>query len=417
MAIRIPIVTEFNSKGIKQAIKQFKQLETVGQKAQFALRKAAIPATAAIAGLTAGLFDATKAALGDQAAQQALARQLQRSTKATDAQIAANEEWISTQGKLLGVTDDELRPALAGLARVTGSIGKAQKATSLAMDIAAAKGVSLGTVTKALEKAYGGNYKAIGLIAPELRGMIKEGATLEQVMKKLNEKFGGEAAAAAETTQGKFKRLKVSLDETKESIGEALLPIIEQALPILQKFADWASKNPEAFTAIAVAIGAVALAITAVNIAMALNPFSLIAAGIALLVVGLAVAYKKFEGFRKVVNTVVNGIIGYFEFMVNAWIKAINLVIKGINLVKPGKDIPSLGSVTLGRISEAYGGTSAAAFRAAEMANQGPAMTAPAIATNANRGVTVNVNTGVGDPVAIGKSVSNVLDAYGRRAS
>ena len=49
MAIRIPIVTEFDSKGIKRAIKQFKDLEGAGAKAQFALKKAAIPAAAALA--------------------------------------------------------------------------------------------------------------------------------------------------------------------------------------------------------------------------------------------------------------------------------------------------------------------------------------------------------------------------------
>ena len=34
--LSIPIVSSFNDKGIKRAVKEFKQLETVGQKAQFA---------------------------------------------------------------------------------------------------------------------------------------------------------------------------------------------------------------------------------------------------------------------------------------------------------------------------------------------------------------------------------------------
>jgi len=415
--LSIPIISSFDNKGIKKAIQEFKQLEGAGAKAQFALKKAAIPAAAALATVTAGLFDAAKAAMEDQSAQQALARQLQRSTKATDAQIAANEDWIATQGKLLGVTDDELRPALAGLVRVTKSIPKAQQAASLAMDIAASKNISLQTASKALERAYGGNLNALAKIAPELKGMIKEGASAEQVFEALNKKFGGEAAAAAETTQGKFKRLRVALDETKESVGEGLLPIIEQALPYLQKFANWAQENPTAFMAIAAAIGAVALAITAVNVAMSLNPFSLIAAGIALLVVGLGVAYKKFEGFRKVVNVVINAIIGYFEMLVNNWIKAINLVIKGINLVKPGKDIGYLSAVSFGRIGDSGGGTSAASLRAFESANPGPSMTAAPEMAASSKGVNITVNTGVGDPVAIGKSVKGALDAYDRRAS
>jgi ElaB/YqjD/DUF883 family membrane-anchored ribosome-binding protein len=414
--LSIPIVSSFDNKGIKKAIQEFKQLEGASAKAQFALKKAAIPATAALAGLGAALFDATKGALDDAAAQGVLARQLQRSTKATDAQIAANEEWISTQGKLLGVSDDELRPTISALSRVTGSLTKAQKGASLAMDIAAAKNIDVAQASKVLERAYGGNLTAIGRLVPEMRGMIKEGASLEEVMAELNKKFGGEAAAAAETTQGKFKRLKVAMDETKESIGEGLLPIVESALPILQKFADWASENPTAFTAIAAAIGAVALAITAVNIAMALNPFSLIAAGIALVVVGLVTAYKKFEGFRKVVDKVINSIIGAVELFANNWIKAINLVIRGINLVNPGDDIGSIKEVRLPRITEAYGGTSAAAFRLADSSNPGPSLSTPEMAAS-SRGVNITVNTGVGDPVAIGKSVRGALNAYDRRSS
>jgi len=389
MAIRIPIVTEFNSKGIKQAIKQFKQLETTGQKAQFALKKAAIPAAAALATVTAGLFDATKAAMDDQAAQQALARQLQRSTKATDAQIAANEDWIETQGKLLGVTDDELRPALAGLARVTKDIGKAQKATSLAMDIARAKGMSLSTVTKALERAYGGNLNAITKIAPEFKKMIKDGATLEQVMAKLSNKFGGEAAAAADTTAGKMQRLSVAMDETKESVGEALLPALEATLPVLQSFSDWASENPETFKNIALAIGGITAATLALNAAMAVNPYVLLAAAI----VAVATAVNKlYDAAEKM-----NGIKGVGAKLVAGLFGAQYLLPKVISDVRGNNEQP-------------MGGTSPGSFRGFDMANVGPTM-----ATTNNRGVIVNVNTGVGDPAAIGKSVSDVLDAYLRR--
>jgi hypothetical protein len=330
-------------------------LEGVGAKSAYAVKKAAVPAAAAIGGLAVALGDATKAAMEDAASQAELARTLRTSTGATDKAIASTEEWISQQGKLLGFTDDELRPALAGLSRATGSIEKAQKAAGLAMDISAAKGVSLETVTKALEKAYGGNLTALGKLDPAVRDMVKGGASLDEVMAKLSGTFSGSATTAANTTAGQFKRLGIAMTETKESIGTALLPVIEAALPILQKFGAWAQDNPGAFVAIAGAIGGVALAITAVNIAMALNPFSAIAAGIALLVAGVVVAYNKFEGFRNVVRNVVNGIASYFEFMVNAWITAINVVIRGINLVKPGKDIVSLSKVSLGPLIGAEG--------------------------------------------------------------
>ena len=367
MAIRIPIVTEFNSKGIKQAVKQFKQLETTGQKAQFALKKAAIPATAALGALAVGLFDATKAAMQDQAAQKALARQIQRSTKATDEQIAANEEWISTQGKLLGVTDDELRPALAGLVRVTRSIPKAQQAASLAMNISAAKGISLESATKALERAYGGNLNALAKIAPELKGLIREGASAEQIFGELNKKFGGEAAAAAETTEGKFKRLKIAMDETKESIGEGLLPIIEETLPFLQKFADWAQKNPETFTQIAAAIGVITGAMILLNAALAANP------------IVLAVGAAAVAGFA-----------------------AYKLTPKAVASLKQ-------------TAANTFDAKTSSVYQAGALTPYDSQRTL-APATMGNRGVMIQVNTGVGDPVKIGKEVNDVLNAYFRRS-
>lgn len=140
MAVSISILSEFNGKGIEKAIKQFQQLETTSEKAQFVLKKAAIPAAAAVAGLGYALADATKAAMEDQAAQAELARTLTISASATDAQVKANEDFISSLSMASGIADDQLRPALASLARGTKDLGTAQDALSLAMDISTATG-------------------------------------------------------------------------------------------------------------------------------------------------------------------------------------------------------------------------------------------------------------------------------------
>ena len=62
MALSIPIIAEYDGAGIKKAIAQFNDLETAGEKAQFAIKKAAIPAAAALAGLAAAAVPAIKAA-------------------------------------------------------------------------------------------------------------------------------------------------------------------------------------------------------------------------------------------------------------------------------------------------------------------------------------------------------------------
>jgi len=308
MAISIPIISEFVGDGIEKARKEFKQLETAGEKAQFAIKKAAVPAAAALAGVGAALFDATKGAIEDAAAQDLLANNLRKTTFATDSQIASVEDWISTQGQLLGIADDQLRPAFARLARATGDITEAQKLATQAMDISAATGKPLEAVIGALEKAYGGNLMALGRLAPEYRQLIKDGSTFEEVMGLIANTTGGAATQAANTAAGQFKRMKLALDETKESVGAALLPAVEAILPYLTKFAAWASENPQAFLAIAGAITGISAAIMALNFALAANPIPLIAIGIAAVIAALTAAYFKFEGFRKVVDAVFGGI-------------------------------------------------------------------------------------------------------------
>ena len=280
MAINIPIVSEFVDTGVKKAIKEFKQLETTGQKAQFAIKKAAVPAAAALGALTVAMGDAVKAAMEDEKSQQMLARQLKATTGATDDQIKSVEKYITAQGRNLGITDDQLRPALAGLTRATKDITEAQNATNLAMDIAAAKGVSLETVTKAMERAYGGNLTALAKLDPSVREMVKGGASLEEVFAKMQGTFSGAAAEASKTAAGGFAKMKLALDETKESVGAALLPVIEKALPKLQILAQWAQDNPKVFTTVAASIAGIAVATVALNAAMAVNPFVAFAFGI-----------------------------------------------------------------------------------------------------------------------------------------
>ena len=370
MAVYIPIVSEFNSKGIDKAIKEFNSLQTVGAKANFALKKAALPAAAAVGALGAALFSATKDAMEDATAQAELARQLTATTGANAKQIASVEEWISAQGRVLGITDDELRPAFAGLVRATGSVTEAQKLSAQAFDLAAQKGLPLQTVTKALEKAYGGNLTALAKLAPEYRQMIKDGASFEDVMYAIGTATNNAATVAANTAEGKFKRFQIAMKETKEAVGQVVTPIIETMLPTLQRLGDLAQNNSTAFVVLAGAIGTIAgvilaynaylklqaaytiaatVATAAFNLVMSLNPISLVVIAIVALIAGLVLAYKKFEGFRNIVDSVfsviqtvvsvsISVIKGYFETLYGFY--------KGIF-----NGIASLWNNTIGKLS------------------------------------------------------------------
>lgn len=429
MAINIPIISEFDGKGVSKAIKQFKQLETTGEKAQFAIKKAAVPAAAALAGLAVALGDATRAAMEDQQEQAALALTLQNVTGAGAAQTAQVEKQISAMSRASGVADTEYRKALEALVRGTKDVGIAMNDMNLVMDISTATGMDSASVADALAKAYQGNFKALRSLSPEMSTMIKEGASLNEVMDVLGGTFGGATAKNAETAAGKMAILKNSIGETKESIGAALLPVLEAVLPVLNKFAMWAQDNPKAFLAIAAAIGAVAAAIVVTNIAMALNPFSLIAAGVALLVVALVTAYNKFEWFRDGINAIVNTVIGFFAGMVNAAIGAVNIIISAYNSIPllpdlpkvPSMPVPQLGgqapsAVVAKKIPRLAEGGIVNSPTLALIGEAGPEAVVPLDRMNTGGGVTVNVTGGLSTSAEIGQAVVNALRAYSRSA-
>ena len=429
MAINIPIISEFDGKGIKKAIAQFKQLETTSEKAQFAIKKAAVPAAAALGGLAIALGDATKAAMEDQQEQAALALTLQNVTGAGAAQTAQVEKQISAMSRASGVADTEYRLALEALVRGTKDVDMAMRDMNLVMDISTATGTSSATVADALAKAYQGNFKALRSLSPEMATMIKEGASLNEIMDVLGGTFGGATAASAETAAGKMKILSNSIGETKESIGAALLPVVEAVLPILNKFAMWAQDNPQAFLAIAGAIGAVAAAIVVTNIAMALNPFALIAAGIALLVVALVTAYNKFEWFRDGIKAIVNTVIGFFAGMVNAAIGAVNAIVSAYNSIPllpdlpkvPNLPVPQIGGTPtqvagrLGLPRMAEGGIVSSPTLAL-IGEAGPEAVVPLDRMQSGGGITINVTGGLATSAEIGESVVNALRAYSRSA-
>lgn len=191
------------------------------------------------------LVDGVKSAIEDEAAQAKLATTLENVTGATDAQIAATESWITTQGLSLGITDEELRPALERLTRATGDVSEAQKLASLAFDISAGTGKSLEAVSNALGKAVEGNTGALGKLGIGISAADLKSMSLEEITSKLAETFGGQATEQAETFAGKMDRLKLAFDEGKETVGsfvlDAITPLVtlfvNKVIPVVTELA------------------------------------------------------------------------------------------------------------------------------------------------------------------------------------
>jgi phage-related protein len=212
-----------------------------GKKAGLAFA-AAGAAAVAYAGKLA--IDGVQSAIADAAAQQKLALTLENVTGATEAQIAATEDYITKTSLAFGVTDDELRPSLERLARATGDVQKAQELQTIAIDVAAGSGKSLEAVTNAMARAAEGNTASLGRLGIGLSKTELATMSMEQITAKLAATFEGQASAKADTFQGKMDRLKIAFDEGKETVGAyiltAITPMVEtivnKVIPAISNF-------------------------------------------------------------------------------------------------------------------------------------------------------------------------------------
>jgi hypothetical protein len=430
MALSIPIISEFSDKGIKKAIAEFKQLEGAGAKSAFVLKKAMLPAVAVIGTLTAGLGMATAAAVEDQKAQDLLAQQLRTSAMATDEAIASNEEFISGMSRAFAVADDQLRPAMANLVRSTGSVETAQSLMNTALDIAAATGKDLETVTLALGKAANGQTAALTKLDPSLKGVIDSSSSLDDITQALAVSFGGAATVSAESFDGRMRGMKIALDETKESIGAALLPVLEQLLTVMKPVADFAQENTRVFLIMVGVIGAVATAVIAANVAMKIYQATLVLTKIATVALNIAMSANPFVIVAAAVVALTAAMV-FLEIKFNAMSRAFDMFGNSIMVVTGPLGV-LIGSLRrLVELKDAIGSFDIGGINIPGFADGG-IVTRPTLAMVGEKGpeaiiplsqmggmgggVTVNVTGGLSTSAEIGQAVVNAIRAYNRSA-
>jgi hypothetical protein len=320
------------------------------------------------------LVDMTQNAIEDEAAQRKLAIAMQNSVGATDKQVASVENWISKAGVATGVTDDELRPAFQRLVQATGSVKEAQAQMGIAMDVSAGTGKSLKVVTEALMKANLGTTASLSKLGLKTKDAEGNTLSLKDALAAMGDTFEGQAAAKADSLSGKMDRLRLIVDEAKESIGARLIPVVTDladwllatVVPAVEKFFKQWEKgvgtggearevleklgnvlkdvtgflwdNKEAVAAVTAAIVAYKIGIVAytvytnvasvatkawaaaqwlLNAAMNANPLGLVITGLALLAAGLVLAYKKSETFREIVDGAMDAVGKAFTWFWN----------------------------------------------------------------------------------------------------
>jgi hypothetical protein len=166
-----------------------------------------------------------KAASADIKAQRLLANTLKNVGLAYAAVDA--EGFISKMQSQTGVLDDQLRPAFAQLASVTGSVAKTEKLLGLAFDVSSGSGLDYASTIDILSQAYVGNTKGLkqlnlGLTQAEIKAM-----SFDDLIALLTERFAGSGKAALDTYAGQMSLLAAASSNASEVIGVSLLGAID----------------------------------------------------------------------------------------------------------------------------------------------------------------------------------------------
>lgn len=225
--IVIPVLTEFSDKGIKEGIKSLKKL-----------------AVSQIGAATAGtaLLELSRrsinAAMEDAAAQKQLSLAITNNTGATSLQVAEIEKNVAAMQYQYAVADDQLRPALASLTRVTGNLTQSQTLLESALNISAATGRDVESVSLALGKAYQGNYKALKSMGLSISDTAMKNKDFAAVMSEVNAATAGAGETFAKTAQGGMAKLSIKAADLQENIGNNLLSVIVPTAEAIQKLGE-----------------------------------------------------------------------------------------------------------------------------------------------------------------------------------
>ena len=254
-AIIARIITQYSAKGSKQAQKDITTLGKQFDKfAKRSVKAFGVAAAASAAFATKVGVDAVRAAMDDQKSQALLASTLRNTVGATDAAIASTEQYITLLQKEVSVADDQLRPALATLARATGDVASAQALLGTALNISAGTGKDLQTVSLALSKAVNGNLGALTRLGIPLDANTIKTKNFNKALEVVNDTFKDQADIRAKTLEFRLIGLGIAYGEILETLGYALLPVIEQfanviSTKVLPQLEAWINANKDRLAA------------------------------------------------------------------------------------------------------------------------------------------------------------------------
>lgn len=272
----------------------------------------------------------------------------------TKDQLVAMAESLQGTTKFADEATIAAQAMLAQFTNIRGDIFK--DALTSAQDFAEFTGKDLSTATRTLGRALNDPVKGMMLlrragivVTDEMKnyvgGLIESGRVTEAqrfILQKFQEKFGGQAAAAAETTRGKMVQLKNAIGDLGEVVGQLIVqsglldfinalkthivdlnkrwqelsPSIKQTISSVVK---WVGVGLAAFVA-GKLLMTVFGGIGSMLLFLVSNPITLLIAGLAAVVGSLIYASIEGETWQDKMRTVINAVSGYWTKFVG-WFK------------------------------------------------------------------------------------------------
>lgn len=333
---------------------------------------AGIAATA----ITGGLVVAAKVGWDQFQSGQLVAAQTEAVLKSTGDAANVTASHIKDLGVALmnksGIDDQVIRSGenvLATFQDVRNEAGKGRdifdQATRAALDLSVATGRDLTSANKTVGRALNDPIKGLASLTrlgikftdqekAQMQTMVDHNNIIgaqQVILAKLNTAYGGSADISG-TVAGKMAIAREQFKNTAETLVGALLPAFTAIMGPIASMAAFLGRHTTLTKALVVALGGLAVVLYAVsaatriyaaaqvilNVAMSANPIGIVVVALAALAVGLVVAYKKSETFRRIVGAAADFVKSHWLLLAGvltgALIPAIVLVVQHFRAIK-----------------------------------------------------------------------------------
>ena len=116
-------------------------------------------------------------------------------------------------------SEEDIIESFQKMISLGAGVAQSYDLVSIAIDVAAARGKDLTSVSEAIGKAYEGNYTALRRLVPSIGEAVDAGASFNEILDELG-KYSGAAAKSMDGVVGSVQRTKVAMRELQEAVGE-----------------------------------------------------------------------------------------------------------------------------------------------------------------------------------------------------